>query len=363
MRTLSRRDILAGLTALGAGGLLSREHLFGQAPTPNPRIIDCHHHFVSPGYIKALIPKDGHHIQGYTTWFSLPTLKSYTPAKDIEEMDQAGVATSLLSCTTPGIWFGSPEETRSLARDMNEFGAKMVADYPGRFGLFALLPLPLIEDSLKEIEYAFDTLHADGVGLVSSYGEHWLGDPLFQPVFDELNRRKTVVYTHPIDAPCCQDIQLGIGPTVIEYNTDTARTILSLLTGLGGAGSVMPATRYPDIHFIFSHGGGTFPSLIERWGIGNPETIADNLLKPAAPNTRLFHLRRFFYDTAQSVNPVQMQNLKTVVGASQIVFGDDYPFGHPAAHFKGLQKCGFNAAEIRGIARENLVTFIPGFKS
>ena len=95
---------------------------------------------------------------------------------------------------------------------MNEFAAKAVSDYKGRFGLFAILPLPTIDDSLREIEYAFDTLKTDGVGLVSSYGNHWLGDPIFRPVFDELNRRKAVVYTHPTDGPCCQDLFVGGNP-------------------------------------------------------------------------------------------------------------------------------------------------------
>jgi len=133
-------------------------------------------------------------MAGYTTWFALDRLKDYTPARDIEDMDRDGVAASILSCTSPGVWFGKPEETRGLAREMNEFGAKAVLDHKGRLGLFAVLPLPNIEDSLREIEYAFDTLKADGVGLLTSYGNHWLGDGTFRPVFDELNRRRAVVY-------------------------------------------------------------------------------------------------------------------------------------------------------------------------
>ena len=100
-------------------------------------------------------------------------------------MDKAGVATGMLSCTSPGVWFGNPAETRGLAREMNEYGAKFASDYKGRLGLWALLPLPDIDGSLKEIEYAFDTLKADGVGLMTSFDLHWFGDPLFQPVFDD----------------------------------------------------------------------------------------------------------------------------------------------------------------------------------
>ena len=295
-------------------------------------------------------------MAGFTTWFALDRLKVYTPAKDIEDMDRDGVAASLLSCTSPGIWFGDPEESRRLAREMNEFGAKAVSDHKGRLGLFAVLPLPAIDESLREIEYAFDTLHADGVGLLSSYGNNWLGDAAFRPVFDELNRRRALVYTHPIDSSCCQDIQPGVNPPTIEYNTDTARTIFSLIVNDS-------ATRYANIRFIFSHAGGTMPSLVQRFGIGQPDTIADNLARPAEPNSRLYHLRRFYYDTAQSTNPVQMQGLKLVAGASQIVFGTDYPFGSAAKHLQGLTKCGFTPAELQGIHRDNAARVLPKFST
>jgi predicted TIM-barrel fold metal-dependent hydrolase len=157
-------------------------------------------------------------------------------------MDKADVSVAFLSLTTPGISFGNDQETRALARDMNEFGAKLVSDYKGRFALFAVLPLPNIDASLKEIEYAFDTLKAVGAGVITSYNNKYLGDPMFAPILQELNRRKTILYSHPIDAPCCQNLIPNVGPTVVEYNTDTTRTIVSILTS--GA-----ATRTPDITY------------------------------------------------------------------------------------------------------------------
>src|SRR5437870_3985313 len=113
---------------------------------------------------------------------------------------------------------------------------RTVGDYKGRFGLFAVLPLPDIDASLREIAYAFDTLKADGVGLLTSYGNIWLGDPALQPVFDELNRRNAIVYTHPTDASCCHNLG-GQNPGTLEWFTDTSRTILSLVAegpALGG---------------------------------------------------------------------------------------------------------------------------------
>jgi 6-methylsalicylate decarboxylase len=345
----TRRDLLTGIAALGASSLVSR----AQTSAASPRIIDIHRHFMSPAFLKVLNAKSGHKVDGFTNFFPLGQWKDYSPARDIETMDRQGLATAYVSTTSPGTWFGNRDETRGLAREMNEFGAKMASDYKGRFGLFALLPFPSVDDSLKEIEYALDTLKAPGVGLLTSYGNRWLGDPAFQPVFEELNRRKAIVYTHPIDAPCCQDLPLtGVTPTTLEFPTDTTRAILSLIASDA-------ATRYGDIRFIFSHGGGTLPAIIGRVGVGGPDDLADNLAKPAAPNSRLYHLRRFYYDTAMSTNPVQIQALKQIAGVSQILFGTDYPFGGDAVkHRQGLEKCGLTAAELNGIYRENVVKLL-----
>ena len=355
----TRREALKAFSALGAAALVARPSL--AQPAPDTRVVDCHHHFVSPAFLKALAAKQGHKTEGFTSFFPLGLWNAYSPAKDIEGMDRDGVAMSLISCTAPGVWFGDPDEARTLARELNEYGAKMASDYKGRYGLLAVLPIPRVDESLKEIEYAFDTLHADGVGVLTSYANRWLGDPAFQPIFDELNRRKAVVYTHPIDAPCCQDLMPGINPTTLEYPTDTTRAILSLISGNGPN---TPATRYADIRFIFSHAGGTMPSVIDRIGVGNPDTIAANLHGTPEPNSRLYHLRRFYYDTAQSTNTVQMQALKTIAGVSQIVFGTDYPFGATAAkQVQGLRECGFNSEELEAIHRGNALRLFPKYKS
>lgn len=347
-RFLSRRHLLAGAAAFGASGWL-------RAQSAAPGIIDCHHHFISPAFLKALTAKQGHKTPGFTSFFPLGVWQNYSPARDIELMDKQGVATAMISVTSPGVYFGDRDEARSLAREMNEYGAKMASDYKGRFGLFALLPLPLVDESLREIDYAFGTLKADGVGILTSYGNHWLGDPMFQPVLDELNRRKAVVYTHPIDAPCCQDLWPNVNPTTLEFPTDTARTILSLLT-------TDAATRYPDLRLIFSHGGGTLPAIIGRIGIGGADTLNGVLSRPAEPNSRLFHLRRFYYDTAMSTNVVQMQALKTIAGVPQIVFGTDYPFGGDAAkHRQGLETSGLSPEELRGIERGNAGRLLPKY--
>jgi len=341
----TRRDVIAGLAGLGAAALIGGSRMTAQT-TSGPRRFDLHHHFGSPAWLKVVAEKK---MSGYQTW------QPYSPAKAIEDMDQGGVAMSFLSATTPGIWFGAAEETRKLAREMNEYGAKMVSDYPGRFGLFAVLPLPDANASLKEIEYAFDTLNADGVGLLSSYSNRWHGDPSFAEVFHELNRRKTVVYTHAQVPDCCQSLIPGVSDITVEYNTDTARTIISIIES-------GRALECPEIKFIYSHGGGTILALPGRF-LGQQATAA-TLAKPADPKSRLGQLRRFYYDTAGATNPIQIEALKQLVSTSQIVFGTDFPFGRSAGIAAGLKENGLlNEDELRAIDHENAYRILPKYKS
>ena len=345
LQSPTRRDLLAGLAALGAGAVLSRGKLTAQTPGGATRRIDVHHHFANAELIKLMAEKK---TSGWNTW------TPYSPAKAIEDMDKGGVQASMLSITTPGIWFGAADETKRLARELNEYGAKICSDYPGRFGLFAVLPLPNATNALKEIEYAFDTLKADGVGLLSSYADKWHGDAAFAEVFRELNRRKAIVYTHAQVADCCQSLVTNINDTTVEYNTDTARTIISLIES-------GRAVETPDIKYIWSHAGGTILALPGRF-LGQQATRA-NLAKQADPKSKLGQLRRFYYDTAGSTNPIQMTALKTLVGTSQIMFGTDFPFGRSANIAAGLEESGvLNEAEMKAVNRENAVRVLNKFK-
>jgi len=341
----SRRDFLAGLAGLGASIIFPSSKSFGQSSAPADGRIDVHHHFGSPAWISMVNTKQ---TQGYQTW------QPYTPARAIEDMDRGGVSTAMISITTPGIWFGNIDETRRLARRENEYGARIVSDYKGRFGLFAVLPLPDVDASLREIQYAFDTLKAEGVGLLSNWRDKWLGDESFTPVLDELNRRKAILYTHGAAPGCCGGNFLpGVNETTIEYNTDVSRTIINLI-------SSGTATRTPDIRYIMSHGGGTITALTGRF-LGN-EGSAENLARTPQPNSKLYHLRRFYYDTAASTNPVNIQSLKMLVGASQIVFGTDHPFGNSANIASALQKVGLTPEELRGVDRENALRMLPKYR-
>jgi len=226
-----------------------------------------------------------------------------------------------------------------------------VVDYPGRFGMFAALPLPDVEASLREIEHGLDVLKADGISLFTSYRDKWLGDPAFEPVMAELNRRKAVVYTHPEAPVCCRGLIPGINEAVIEYGTDTARAIARLL--FSGT-----ASRYPDIRWIFSHGGGVLPMLYERFvRAGN---LPQN--KPHVPNGVMHELLRFHYDVAQIAHPPGLSALTKMVPISQILWGTDFPFRFGWEYNKGLGEFGFSDADLRRIERDNALTLLPRWR-
>jgi predicted TIM-barrel fold metal-dependent hydrolase len=242
----------------------------------------------------------------------------------------------------------------AMARDANEFGARMKQDYPGRFGIWASLPLPDVDASLKEIAYAFDTLKLDGIGSITNIGTRYLGDKSFAPVFEELNRRNAVVYTHPGAGPCCLYALPGVGPTTLEYSHDTARAIVSWIS----SGS---AERFPNIKWIFSHGGGSLWSARYIGGeIGrDPKAFASRTQQPRL----LSFLRRFYYDTAATSNFLQMQNLKTLVGLNQVVLGADHPYGEPLTYIQDLRDLEASGVltmeDRRNIERGNMARLIP----
>ena len=306
-----------------------------------PHRIDVHHHFVPPLYKAEMNKKRP----------MQPCMQQWTVQGSIEDMDKAGTAAAMVSVTTPGLYFGNAEESRRLTRICNDYAMEMARNYPGRFGLFAGLPWPDVEGSLKEVEYALDVLKADGIGMYTSYGNMWLGHPDFAPLFEELNRRRAIVYTHPVCAPCVQDILPGVNESVVEYGTDTTRTIVNLLA----TGS---AARYPNIRWIFSHAGGTMPFLIERLvSLSKIPSVAKNL-----PHGLMHELQRFYYDTAQAANPSALGCLKSVVPVSQIVFGTDYPYRFSIEHVEGIARSGFNDDERRQIDRDNALRLLPKYK-
>jgi len=306
--------------------------------------IDTHHHFYPPKYLTAA----AEHLR-QVTHVHFPRIQQWTASQAIEAMDRDGIDAAVLSIAGPGIWFGNLTATRRLARECNDYAAELARDHKGRFGIFAALPLPDVKGSLEEIEYAFDVLKADGIGLVTNYESKWPGDSAFAPVFDELNRRNAVVYFHPTAAAAFEGILPHVPSPMIEFPVDTTRAITSLLFG----GTL---SRCPDIRFIFSHGGGVLPMLA-----GRIEAITRNRpdLAERVPNGVMHEIKRLYYDIASVNHVIAFNAVRQLVGTSQLLFGTDFPFWSPQVAISGLEAFGLPASERRAIERENALAMMP----
>jgi len=345
----SRREVLQWLAMAGAGSLVPASGLLAQtnpaAVVAHAGRIDVHQHTVPPFYTKVM------EKEILATGHPLPT---WTPALAIETMDKAGVATGMLSPMTRVVQDSlsdKSERARKLARQNNDYTQQLVHDYPGRFGHFAALPLPDTDGSLKEIAYAYDTLKADGISLWTSYGDKWPGDPAFAPVFEELNRRRAIVFIHSAPPACCRTLQPGVMDSVVEYDFDIARAIVSFLKNDG-------FRKYSNVRFIFPHSGGTLPMLANRVTETLPEkrseTESENLME---------QIRNLYFDIAHAAYPAPFTALTKIVPLTQILFGSDYPIVPFPVTEVPLDHIGTPPSFLEAVNRGNAEKLFPRLKT
>ena len=295
------------------------------------KILDVHHHLSPPAHLKAL--KDAGLGRGpELDWF---------PDQSIAQMAAAGIDKSLLSVSTPAVTFLDTRKAIRVARESNEYAARLQSDYPDHFGFFATVPMPDTDATIREISYSLDELGASGISLLTSYRNVWLGSAQYDPVMDVLNQRHAVVHVHPTAPDCCLDVLPSLSRATIEYPTDTTRAIANIIFG----GS---ADRYPEIQYIFSHGGGTMPFLIERF----TTVPTRGRFSEFSRESVLSSLRRFSYDTALISNPGPLSALVHTIPISQIVFGSDYPYRSAEDTATSLHS-NFSNDDLRRIGWDN----------
>lgn len=341
----SRREFLAILAAFGITAAAPARTLTTQTAAVNakPGMIDVHHHIVPPFYLAEnrdrIVAAGGGRIN--------PAYLSWSPEQALAAMDKHGIATAVLSLSAAGGGFGDREAATRTARRVNEYAADLMRTHAGRFGLFAIIPLPDTEAALREIEYAYSVLKADGIGLATNYDDKWLGHPDYQQVFEELNRRKSVVFVHPATSSCCRTLLPDVSPILLEVPQETARAVTNLLfTGT--------FSRFRDIRFIFTHAGGNVPMLLGRMHQYGPKNISEK-----APNGIEYELKRLYYDIAGTAYRPAIAALTTLVPTTQILFGSDNPFVPLAETAEGIMQLGFSGDDLARIGRDNALTLLP----
>lgn len=312
-----------------------------------PHRIDVHHHILPASYAAALDRAGYARVAGVDR-------PRWSDDIALGVMDRHGIEVGIGSISAPGVHFGNDAEARELARVCNDASAELIERHPGRFGGFACLPLPDVDGSLREIEHALDELGLDGVVLLASQSDgRYLGDPAFEEVMAELDRREAVVFIHPAIPVSMRSVPVAIPAFAMEFTFDTTRAAFNLAhTGT--------LERHSRIRFILSHAGGTVPYLAWRF---NLLWLMDADLRQRAPRGGIHYLSRLYYDTALSANPHALRSLQELVGAERILFGSDFPFAPEpitAATVEGvLTYGGFDASARDAVERANALRLFP----
>jgi len=311
--------------------------------------IDVHQHVVFDEYRSALESAGlaGSGERGWPDWSADQTLAM---------MERVGIDAAVVSIASPGTYFNDIGFTKRLVRDCNDAFARFVGDHPGKFAALGLVSLPDVSLAAADVEYALDTLRLDGIGLVSHYGDKYLGDPDFSEFYAELDRRNAVVFIHPVRAPYARDLGVHYPVGITELVFDSTRAVTNMLaTGV--------FERYPNIRWIIPHAGGVVPFLLYR--ICKLDRMPAH--RDMVPKGVRTYLKRLYYDVAQSIDPPALRALMEMADPAHVMFGTDYPFArNPEAVVRdtiaGVNTFeGFDDSLRTSIDRDNALALFPRF--
>lgn len=313
------------------------------------KCIDFHAHPVTDAFRKAManlgidpMEEDG---------FPLP---KWSAEEHLAFTDEAGIDYSVLSAPVPHIYNGDVEKTRTAARRVNEEVAAVVKEYPNRFGFAGLAPLPDVDGTLEETTYVLDTLGAVGMKVATNMGGVYLGDPIFDLVMEEWNRRKALIIIHPCRArKRPENVITGTVAAIYEYPADTTRAVLNMI-----ANRIM--TRFPDIRWIVPHCGSFLPYMLQRF-TGVSGILASMGMMETVDVRAEFE--KLYFDIAGDPDPVQLKMLRMAASDDCIVYGSDFPHS-PAKVILAKKKHFDENTEYDGIREkiysENAMRLLKG---
>lgn len=266
--------------------------------------IDAHAHVAPPAYIDRVPAPGG----------NLPKPPAVTAEQLLEMMERYAIDAAVISTGPPGSFFGDQGAANDTARLANEEIAAAVDAHPGRFAGLGQLPLPDVDAALSELSHVLDTMGLDGVMLLSHVAGTYLGDPDWEPLYAELDRRGTHVFLHPT-VPA-NGVPLAHPAWLYEFPFDTVRALTNLIY----SGTF---ERYPNIRWQVAHLGGAMPMLAARVA-----SLADRepAKAEAAPAGALAYLARLYYDTGLANAELPFTAATMLAPADHVLFGSDWPY-------------------------------------
>jgi aminocarboxymuconate-semialdehyde decarboxylase len=280
--------------------------------------IDVHAHYFPVEYLDRLDRYGG----SQTTLFFRKANLAFEGFSGLDahfrNMDLAKVDLQVLSVSGQLPYFANENDAVDAAKLGNDIYARIVREYPKRFAAFACTPLPHVQASIDEMRRALDELGMVGVTAGTTVLGKSIADPAFDGFFTELNRRKAVLFIHPIGgsagSPLIESAKLTwpIGAPL----EDTICLLQFMQANIPG--------RFPDIKIILPHLGGFAPFLIARL-----DQLKGHFLPESAPPPSV-QAKYFWYDTVNA-NPSALRCTQEAVGTDRLLFGTDYPFWRDGA--------------------------------
>ena len=311
---MNRREFLK-VSGLAAISILLGDLKMVDAKNFRDKKIDFHAHAILPSYIEGLkkLKIDAQAEEG----FPLP---KWSAENHLKFMKDAGIDFTILSMATPHIYNGKDKEKISceVAREINEEFSALCKKFPDKFGFVATIPMPSVEGSISEIKFATEKLGALGVKVASNSDGIYLGDEILEPIFEELNRRKSLVIMHPCPARTLprEKVVTGKVMALFEYPADTTRAVLNLLAN----GTL---EKFSEIKLVVPHCGSFLPYMKQR-AAAMFQMLSQ--MKMMSPVNFSAGMKNLFFDLAGDPMPEEMDILLKIASEEKFLYGSDYPY-------------------------------------
>ncbi len=241
----------------------------------------------------------------------------YTIAGQLRDMDLAGADKAVLKTPCCQEWL-----TLDLCRRFNDGMAEQVRQSGGRLAALAVIPPIMTPDVRKELDRCIDTLGMHGIQLSAHYGDKYLDDEAFRPLFACLNERKLTAYVHHTPLPTEYENLLDYNSLRRSYGrcVDQVTAVSrELYSGM--------FSEYPDVKLVHSMLGGAFFAIAPMM---MPHTsAAEKVNRFANNNTYVAQQLRdnifFEMSHAQPWGKAQLECAVKAAGADHIIFGSSYP--------------------------------------